>query len=247
MSATLTPLEYHRETLGIPEERAITEEYPPIFPRENRRIIIDIGATSQYSHRDDNLYDTLATYCKEIIDATPGPCAIFHTSYALLRNVETRLAEYRHRAWIETPASTITQFQDEKKDDTILHAVASGKFAEGIDVPNYFKSVTVIGVPLATWSKIEEYKIQHYEKQYPGRGRLYAYEIPAINKIVQAAGRAIRTPNDKATITVIDTRLGRRYKKYLPKYWQKEAIITQSPYQVGDEIKDFWETQKCRT
>jgi len=241
MSATLTPLKYYREILGIPQERAMTEEYPPVFPEENRRIIIDVGATSQYSYRNEKMYDLIATYCQQIIDSTPGPSAFFHPSYSFLKTIQSKLRDYTDRMWIENPNSTITQFQEEKQENTILHAVASGKFAEGIDVPNYFKAVTVIGVPLATWSEIEKHKIGYYEEHYPHRGRLYAYEIPAINKIIQAAGRAIRTPTDKAVIVAIDSRLGKRYRRYLPQYWQKEAIVTADPYQVAERIDEFWE------
>jgi len=240
MSATLTPLQYHQDTLGIPEERAVRQEYPPVFPKENRRIIIDVGATSQYSYRDEAMYGTIADYCERIIEATPGPCIFFYPSYGFLKEIVQRLHGYASRVWVEGPQSTIDEFQEQKEHDTILHAVASGKFAEGIDVPDYFKAATSIGVPLATWSEVVKEKIAYYEELYPHRGRLYAYEIPAINKIIQSVGRAIRTPQDRAAMIAIDSRLGKRYRGYLPRYWKDEMIVTADPDQVSDRIGEFW-------
>lgn len=244
MSATLTPLEYYKQILGVPDHRAETLEYPPVFPQKNRRIIVDVGATSQYNYRDEDMYNKIATYVQEIIKATPGPGIFFYPSYTFLKTIIQRLRLPAGRIWSEHPQSTIDQFIENKKQDTTLHAVSSGKFAEGIDVPSYFKAATSIGIPLATWNEIIAEKISYYNELYPYKGRLYAYEIPAINKIIQSTGRAIRTPHDKAVIIAIDSRLGKRYRGYLPRHWRDEMIVTADPYQVSDRIKEFWEEQE---
>jgi len=222
MSATMTPTRYHAETLGIDGDGTVEREYPPIFPAENRRIVIDTGTTTTYRTRTDGMYRRIARYVDTIIKETPGAVAVFYPSYGFLQKIVRRLD--RHDAGKRT----------------VLHAVASGKFGEGIDEPGYFKAACVVGVPLTTWTEVIKRKIQYYEKLYPGRGRLYAYEIPAVNRVVQCAGRAIRTEEDRAVIVAMDSRLATRYFQYLPEYWKREHVRTSSPEEVAEEIRRFW-------
>ena len=101
----------------------------------------------------------------------------------------------------------------------LLWGVQGGSMSEGVDYPdNLLESVVVVGVPLAPPSIEVEFLKKYYDKKFgSGKGEDYGYLFPAMNRVAQASGRAIRSETDRAFIVLLDDRFGEgRYRKYLP-------------------------------
>ncbi|MFO7618961.1 MAG: helicase C-terminal domain-containing protein, partial [Thermoplasmata archaeon] len=101
----------------------------------------------------------------------------------------------------------------------MMLAVMGGSMAEGIDYKdNLLDSVIVVGVPYAPPSLEQEQLIRYYDEKFgPGKGRDYGYTYPAMNRVLQAIGRCIRSETDRAAVVLLDRRFGNpAYRRYFP-------------------------------
>jgi len=120
----------------------------------------------------------------------------------------------------------------------VLFAVTSGSFAEGLDLPSSaLEMVLVVGLPLGVPDLFTNAVIRHYDKKF-GKGQLYGYIYPAMSKIIQAAGRCIRTEDDKGVVALIDNRfLWPLYAQTFPINWSLKAT-KDYVIQVGNFFND---------
>ncbi len=116
--------------------------------------------------------------------------------------------------------------------DVLLLAVAGGVFAEGVDYPgDMLKAVAVIGPCLPGVSLERELLKRYYEEQFE-RGFEYAFVVPGMTRVVQAAGRLIRSADDSGIVALLDERfLTSPYRQYLPADWTEDGGIE---HLVGD-------------
>jgi len=230
MSGTLCPTEMYADVLGVTPARIrgkeiVTREYNSPFPEENRPIVVTKELTTKYTKRGEEMYRKVAGKIDDVAQYVKGGMAVFFPSYALLKSVAAYLPEdISGRAMVERREMTKgekNRLYERLRDtnDGILLAVQGGSFSEGMDYEsNTLKAIIVVGVPLSP-PTLEVKTIEGYYTGIYGaeKGRLYGYYYPAITKVLQAAGRGIRSEKDRCIIVLMDYRFAQiPYRKCLP-------------------------------
>jgi len=212
MSGTLHPPEMYADILGL--ENSVCREYPNPFPEENRLVLSIGGVSSRYRERGARTYDQMAKRICEIASVVPGNMIAFFPSYHFLKGVAQRVPGDLGK----TVITERTSFGKNERDSIVarmemercmlLMASINGSFSEGVDFrDNMLDAVIVAGLPLNPPSLIDEMREMRLEKQLGRRkARQYLHTYPAISKVLQAAGRAIRSDTDRAVIVLIDDR-----------------------------------------
>ncbi len=247
-SATMAPYAYYEEVLGIEGCRKLVLDSP--FPPENRQMILGAGIDTRLGSRDKH-YDRMVSYILALVKSKKANYLVFCPSYQFLREVESRLVEI----WTEGRIVSQTTGMDENAKTTFLEnfekegleaiiglAVLGGSFSEGIDlVGSRLEGVVIIGMGTPYMSPENELIKEYYDEQNKN-GYTYAYVYPAINKIVQAVGRLIRTEKDKGIALFLDDRyLHPRYKMLLPSQWHIKKLP--EPEAVFESHLGFWLNQ----
>ena len=226
LSATLSPPEFFRDLLGFDAARTSDVRVPSPFPPENRAIVIDTAVDTTYRRREQN-YATIAEHVAELAQAVPGNCLALFPSYAFLAAVHERLPETDKRVLVQTRTDGEHQRQEILETlrsalfgDVLLLAVAGGVFAEGVDYPgDMLRAVAVISPCLPSLSLEQKLLEAYYEERY-GRGFEYAFVVPGMTRVVQAAGRLIRSDRDTGIIALIGRRFRQPpYRDHLPLDW----------------------------
>jgi len=228
MSGTLYPVEMYADVLGatrVNGREIILREYKSPFPRENRLIAVTRGLTTKYTKRGEAMYRRISEKIEAIAENVRGGMAVFFPSYALLKAILAYLSpQIRRRVMVERREMGKTernrlyeQLRDEESG--ILFAVQGGSFSEGMDYEsNTLKAIIVVGLPLSPPTLEVKATQGYYTGKYGAdKGRLYGYLYPAITKVLQAAGRGIRSEHDRCIIVLMDYRFAQfPYKRCLP-------------------------------
>jgi len=230
MSGTLCPTEMYADVLGATPERirgkeVAMMEYKSPFPEENRQIVVTKELTTKYTKRGEEMYMKVAEKISEVAQYVKGGMAVFFPSYALLKSIAAHLPEdVSRRAMVERremKKEEKNRLYESLRDTTggILLAVQGGSFSEGMDYEsNTLKAIIVVGLPLSP----PTLEVKTIEGYYTGKygaekGRLYGYLYPAVTKVLQAAGRGIRSEQDRCIIVLMDYRFAQfPYKTCLP-------------------------------
>ena len=209
-SATLLPVNYYKELLsGNKEDYAIYVDSP--FNQENRLIFAATDVTSKYTRRNKNEYEKIANYIHKVISSKLGNYMIFFPSYSLLKAVYEVVIERKDFEDIVIVCQQNSMTERAREEflalfetfgDKSLGAfcVMGGIFSEGIDLTNDKLIGTVVvgtGLPQVC---VERDIIMNYFKEMGMNGFDYAYKYPGMNKVLQAAGRVIRTHEDTGII-----------------------------------------------
>jgi DNA excision repair protein ERCC-2 len=227
---TLCPTAMYADVLGASPDRLkgkeiILREYKSPFPAENRLIVVTKELTTKYAKRGEEMYRKVAGKIGEVAKYVRGGMAVFFPSYALLKNIAAYLPlEVKRRALVERRGmkkEEKNRLYEMLRDDNegILLAVQGGSLSEGMDYEsNTLKAIIVVGLPLSP----PTLEVKTIEGYYAGKygvekGRLYGYYYPAITKVLQAAGRGIRSEHDRCIIILMDYRFAKYpYKNCLP-------------------------------
>lgn len=243
MSGTLSPMEMHRDLLGLEEERTLLKSYISPFPKENRLNIIARGITTKYTERTPENLARIAGAVTLCVHSIRGNAAVFFPSYEMRDKICSLLKISKH-AIMEKGSMTKKQRDEVKeelrrhsKDGAVLFAVIGGSFNEGVDLPgDLLNGVVVVGLPLERPTLSVEALIDYYEQRFQ-RGRDYGYNFPAMIKVMQAAGRCIRTEKDRGVIVFADERfLWKNYSRIFPQSW--DFTVTERP---ETEIRKFFD------
>lgn len=234
MSGSLVPTKMYEDVLGIEGKR---REFPSPFPDKNRLVLIYPGVTTKYSERGKEQYDKIAKKCLKMLNGSEVNSAIFFPSYDILEKIKKRLRpKLNGKLFYEENSlnkeEKLKIFKSFKKSENgNLLAVSAGSFSGGMDFPGEsLELVIVVGVPLAKPTLEVKSLISYYEK-FGGSGWGYGYIYPAVRKVLQAAGRCIRSEDDRGAIVLMDKRyLWKNYSAPLPEYW--EPIPTEMPEKV---------------
>lgn len=230
MSGTLCPTSMYADVLGATQERIkgkeiFMREYKSPFPEENRKIVITEELTTKYTERGEEMYRRVAAKIGEVARYVRGSMAVFFPSYALLNSISAYLpGDVSRRAMVERRKMSKREKNElyellRDTDGGILLAVQGGSLSEGIDYEsNTLKAIIVVGLPLSP----PTLEVKTIERYYAGKygsakGRLYGYFYPAVTKVLQAAGRGIRSEQDRCIIVLMDYRFAQYpYKNCLP-------------------------------
>jgi DNA excision repair protein ERCC-2 len=224
MSGTLTPLKMYEEIYGL-KGNTILKEYNSPFPKENRLDILINNVTTKYTNRNVDEYKKIAKITSELVNAIPGNTIVFFPSFEMMKNIEKFIIINKPKIYQEKESTTesfekmISKFkQNSNLLGSCLFAVMGGKASEGIDLPgNLLMGAIIIGIPLSKMEIYTKSRIDYYEKLYK-KGWQYAYIQPALQKVIQSAGRVIRSEKDKGVIVYLDSRYEwGTYKQHLPK------------------------------
>ncbi|MCC6076034.1 ATP-dependent DNA helicase [Pseudomonas sp. GCM10022188] len=226
-SATLRPADYYRDLLGLPEETRWLEVESP-FAAEQLEVRIVGNLSTRYQHRAASL----APICRimaEQFHARPGNYLAFFSSYAYLQQVR-ELFTVLHPD-IPTSAQTRSMNEGERqgfldgftdRSQGIGFAVLGGAFGEGIDLPGerlIGAFIATLGLPQVNEVN-DEIKARMQQMFGQGSGYDYAYLYPGLQKVVQAAGRVIRTTADRGVVYLLDDRFRQgRVRELLPGWW----------------------------
>ena len=228
MSGTLYPVEMYADVLGatrVNGREIALREYKSPFPRENRLIAVTKGLTTRYTKRGEAMYRRIGEKIEGVAENVRGGIAVFFPSYALLKAILVYLSPHiRRRVMVERRdmgKMERNRLYERLRDDEagILFAVQGGSFSEGMDYEsNTLKAIIIVGLPLSPPTLEVKATQGYYAGKYGAeKGRLYGYLYPAITKVLQAAGRGIRSEHDRCIIILMDYRFAQfPYKRCLP-------------------------------
>ncbi len=246
LSATLSPPEFYTGLLGFATGRTAFVEISNPFPAENRRVVIDPSVATTFRARPMN-YDRIAERLGGFADAVPGNCLALFPSYAFLSEITGRMRLHNKRILIQRQADNekerellLQALRSAVFGDILLIAVAGGVFAEGVDYPGeVLKAVAIVGPCLPGMSLEQQLLKDYYEERFE-KGFEYSFVVPGMTRVVQAAGRLIRSPEDTGVIALFDQRfLHAPYRDYLPADWLPEegaGALVGNPSKVAEEF-----------
>ena len=238
-SATLTPLSYFQGILGGGEEDFTLRLGSP-FPRENLHLIVEGNISTKYNHREQSLAP-VAQRLHAMVKAKPGNYMAFFPSYSYLNQVYEIYTEQYGEAIKQEQGETVEDdflehFNEES--NTLAFVVLGGAFSEGIDLKGErLIGVAVIGVGLPQISEERDVISDYYTKSGK-KGFDYAYLYPGMNKVLQAAGRVIRTETDRGVVLLIDNRyLEYGYRSLFPAEWEGYIRLKGN---LEESLDGFW-------
>ncbi len=254
LSATLSPFEFYRDLLGFDTARTVHLPVENPFPEANRRVVIDNTVATTFKERPTN-YPIIAERLAELADAVPGNCLALFPSYRFLGEVASFLRSEKKRVLVQNPGDGERQRQDILDTlrgaifgDVLLLAVAGGVFAEGVDYPgDVLKAVAVVG-PCLPALTLEQQLLQAYYDERFERGFEYAFVVPGMTRVVQAAGRLIRSPEDTGIIALLDKRFLRQpYRSHLPADWIPDKGPRGLVGNASEAARLFFASEAART
>jgi Rad3-related DNA helicase len=224
-SATLTPLKYFRYILGGEEDDYILKISSP-FKRENLNLMITSDISMKYTMRDTNI-EKACEYINALITERKGNYLIFFPSYHFMNKVYSIYESLYDTSDITVQSQGIKEDEQkqiinrfENERNVVLFTVG-GVFSEGIDLPlEKLIGAVIIGTGIPQIS-FERNIIKAFFDDKMNSGYDFAYKYPGFNKILQSAGRVIRTEEDKGTVLLIDSRFCQfTYLKLFPDHWK---------------------------
>lgn len=244
-SATLTPLDYHMDLLGGKRGDYNIKLSSP-FPRENLCLMVGNNVSTRYRDRERTYID-IVRYIEAFISAKEGNYFVFFPSYAYMTTVYNLLINRNQDLNIIIQNGNMSEIEREEfllnfkeGNNLIAFAVMGGIFSEGIDLTGeQLIGAIVVGVGLPQLC-FEKNIIKDYFTHNLGEGYEYAYVYPGMNKVLQAAGRVIRSPQDKGAILLIDDRYGTsKYKSLFPNEWLGFKNV-RNDMTIKKVLEKFW-------
>jgi DNA excision repair protein ERCC-2 len=229
MSGTLQPLQAYAKLTKLPEN-TVQCIVPSPFPKEHVLSVVCLGVSTAMEKRTPAMYQTIIKRVTEVAQNTPANTGIFAASFEVLNalvaeGLENALDKplfHEHRGMSsKVNEKMVAEFKAcGEHDGAVFLGVQGGRTSEGVDFPgNQMNSVIVVGVPYAEPTPRVKAQISYYEKCFPKLGREYGYVLPAMKKASQAAGRPIRTLEDRGAIVFLDYRFATSYcRSFLPSW-----------------------------
>lgn len=244
-SATLTPLDYFRTMLACDSVEAVS--LPSPFPAENLAVFVADRLSTYYRHRDRTKSE-VARILGRLVQPRPGHYLLFFPSYQYMRLVleAFRSASPEADVIVQEPGMTerereafLARFDTDTPRSLVGFAVMGGIFGEGIDlVGARLSGAAVVGVGLPAVGLERELIRAHFADRMD-QGFEYAYMYPGINRVLQAAGRVIRSEADRGVVLLIDQRYGsEHYRALLPPEWRPVRVRDGEALAAG--LRRFW-------
>lgn len=246
-SATLLPMEYFKELYGAQEGDYSVNLTSP-FDYKNKLTIVGKDVSTTYSNRKRTL-PKIVNYIIECAKSKRGNYLVFFPSYEYMwmvheeikkREVDFSLVAQRDHMKEEEKEEFLSLFKEGGEKTHLGLAVLGGHFSEGIDLTlDKLIGVIIIGVGMPKIC-LERESIKEYYNSIGKNGFDYAYVYPGIIKVLQAAGRCIRTEKDKGVVLLLDDRyFTNKYKSLLPREWFLN-ILSESEEGIKKTCEHFW-------
>ena len=249
-SATLTPTEYFLDVLGCHKD-GVSVTLPSPFEPDNMLVSVADFISVRYDDREDNIRKYVSIIAATV-SAKAGNYIVYFPSYACLEKVSDAFKKKYPK--VETVIQSrgmgmkereqfLNAFKADNDKLRVGFCVLGGGFSEGVDLPGSRLIGTVIfGVGLPGLSN-ERNIIRDYFDSDSGTGYDYAYTFPGMNNVLQAAGRVIRTDNDRGVVVLVDDRYSQPlYRKLFPSHW-KNLSYARNVTTLAEQIKGFWKNQ----
>lgn len=249
-SATLLPVHYYKKLLSVEKDDYAVYAHSS-FPQENKFLFIGTDVSTRYTRRGESTYQRFARYIAVMAEQKKGNYMAFFPSYRFLEEVHTCFLEcvdhevdsicqvsYMDE---EQREEFLEEFEQEREKSLVAFCVMGGIFSEGIDLTDD----KLIGAVIAGTGLPQVCTEREILKQYFNAtdmdGFDYAYLYPGMNKVLQSAGRVIRTESDRGVILLLDDRFrAMRYREVFPREWQQYQLG--SVKNLEQEIRTFWES-----
>lgn len=249
-SATLLPVHYYKKLLSVEKDDYAVYAHSS-FPQENKFLFIGTDVSTRYTRRGESTYQRFARYIAVMAEQKKGNYMAFFPSYRFLEEVHTCFLEcvdhevdsicqvsYMDE---EQREEFLEEFEQEREKSLVAFCVMGGIFSEGIDLTDD----KLIGAVIAGTGLPQVCTEREILKQYFNAADMdgfdYAYLYPGMNKVLQSAGRVIRTESDRGVILLLDDRFrAMRYREVFPREWQQYQLG--SVKNLEQEIRTFWES-----
>lgn len=248
-SATFLPVNYYKSLLSTKKDNyAIYAD--STFDSKKRLLAMATDVSTRYTRRSRSEYERIAGYINAVVTQKTGNYMVFFPSYKMMNDVadvycekyadETELMLQKNNMSEAEREEFLDRFSEELDRTLVAFGIMGGIFGEGIDLKNdRLIGAIVVGTGLPQISN-ERTILKDYYDAENGCGFDYAFRYPGINKVLQAAGRVIRTTEDTGVILLLDERFWQReYDLLYPREWsdRKPCNIAN----VGKLVADFWE------
>lgn len=252
-SATLLPLQYYRKMLSTRSENfGMYVESP--FEQKKRCLMICRDVSSKYTRRGYEEYRKIAEYIARMSWQKKGNYMVFFPSYRLMEDVYQVYQDEFSVSWVRCISQHasmtelereefLQEFTEETEETLVGFCVMGGIFSEGIDlIGDRLIGAAVVGTGLPQVNCEREILKGYYDEKGE-QGFDYAYRYPGMNKVLQAAGRVIRTKEDTGAILLMDERfLNRDYRNLFPREWNDACTCTLG--NVEKHLQAFWDVSE---
>ena len=249
-SATFLPIGYYKELLsGDMEDYAVYAT--SCFPPENQLVYVGNDVTTKYTRRGIREYEKISHYIEETLKARKGNYLVFFPSYEMLENVYGAFATSKMAKHCvcklqsahmteEEREDFLAEFEKEQETSLLGFCVMGGIFSEGIDLTEEkLIGAIIVGTGLPRVCVERELLKQYFDAKGLG-GFDYAYLYPGMNKVLQSAGRVIRTATDRGCVLLLDERFEKNeYKKLFPREWKQPVFGNLCD--LPNALQSFWE------
>ncbi|EOI01770.1 helicase [Enterococcus moraviensis ATCC BAA-383] len=247
-SASLTPLDYYQEILGG-GEASLRYRIPSPFPKENQLLVIEQYIQTTYKERESS-YEKIIASLTNMIQQKKGNYFVFFPSYAYMDSIYEQFKKQHPHVKTKIQASMMNEaereafladFISEPEETLVGFCVLGGIFSEGIDLKgSRLIGTVIVGVGLPQINHEQELIKEYYDRE-KNQGFQFAYQIPGMNKVLQAAGRVIRDTNDRGVVLLLDQRFSTNaVKRFFPPHWN-QAKTSYSSECTQQFLQQFWQ------
>ena len=246
-SATLLPIHYYKNLLSVEkDDYAIYAQSS--FPEENMLLLQARDVSTRYTMRDSNMYRRYAKYIEKTARCKKGNYMVFFPSYKFMQEVYGQFVRSEEKIDIILQSQNmgeqerekfLEEFDRDRENSLVGFCVMGGVFSEGIDLTaDRLIGAIIVGTGLPQVCNDREI-LKGYFDARGMRGFDYAYLYPGINKVLQSAGRVIRTETDRGIILLLDERFSQRqYRDSFPREWKNCQVCNAAT--LEDQLESFW-------
>lgn len=247
-SATLLPIQYYRQLLTTKTD-VYAVYAQTTFSQEQRLLLIGSDVSSKYTRRNEAEYRNFAEYIYRTAKSRIGNYIAFFPSYLFLDQVyeqflgikDEKMEALRQESNMREAEREefLLAFAGERDHSMVAFCVLGGIFGEGIDLKEeQLIGAVIVGTGLPQISTEREILKGYYDERGMS-GFDYAYRFPGMNKVLQAAGRVIRTAADVGVIELLDDRfLQSDYRALFPREWEQRSVCNLA--NVERRLDEFW-------
>ena len=250
-SATFLPIAYYKSLLSTKKDNYAIYAHS-MFDPSRRLVMIGTDTSSRYTMRTEDEFCKMAAYVLQMIQAKRGNYMVFFSSYRMMEEVALQFEDLCREQGEKIELLCQTSGMDESEREAFLarfeepseqglagFCVMGGIFGEGIDLQgDRLIGAVIVGTGLPQVCRERELLKEFYDKRGED-GFFYAYLCPGMNKVLQSAGRVIRTEEDCGAILLLDERFAsQRYARMFPAEWQRPGYCTLK--NVREKAEIFW-------